>query len=216
MGFSLFGKKGDDPGKMAAKGLKMLPGMEQRQLSQTMLMQKLLSSQMGEANVWEKLALMNQMDNERAANESVDASARKTASQAEQASANAGMSNVTSSIGRRKQLAGRGAKEKRLLSAQRGAQQTGIRQAAAGMRGQVREGQIGVQQNIQNVKAQSDLQKLHLTTKNSVVGQAANFKAPSKGMFGTLAGAVGYGLGGPTGGMIGQALGDSFGSAGAT
>ena len=216
MGFSLFGKKGDDPGKMAAKGLKQLPGMEQRQLSQTMLMQKLLSSQMGEANVWEKVALMNQMDNERAANESVDASARKTASQAEQASANAGMSNVTSSIGRRKQLAGRGAKEKRLLSAQRGAQQTGIRQAAAGMRGQVREGQIGVQQNIQNVKAQSDLQKLHLTTKNSVVGQAANFKAPSKGMFGTLAGAVGYGLGGPTGGMIGQALGDSFGSAGAT
>ena len=84
------------------------------------------------------------------------------------------------------------------------------------MRGQVREGQIGVQQNIQNVKAQSDLQKLHLTTKNSVVGQAANFKAPSKGLLGTITGAIGYAYGGPTGGMIGQSLGDSFGSAGAT
>lgn len=209
---SFMGKKGDDPKKLAAKGLKELPGMERDQLNQALLMQKLLQTQMGEANLWERVALAELMDSERAASESVDASSKKEAAAAEQSAANAGLSNVTSSINRRKAAAGRGAKEKRQLSAQRVGKQAGVRQAATNMRGQVRQGLLGVQENIQRVKADSDLKRLHLLTKNSLPGVSPMLKAPTKGLLGTAMGLAGYAMGGPTGGMIGQSVGDSIGS----
>ena len=185
---TLFGKPGDSPKKMAKKGLGMISGMEQRELMQSLLMQKLLQTQMGEANRWESSALRSLAENERVASELIDDSSRIEAARAEQAAANAGLSNVTGSINRRKAAAGRGAKEKRQLSAQRVGQQAGVRQAATGMRGQVRQGLLGVHQNIQDVKRRANQERLHLTTTNTPYGVAPAYTAGGKGILGTAIG----------------------------
>ena len=219
MGFAsaLFGEKGQDPVKQGKKGLALLPGMENRQLMQSLLMQKMLQGQMVGSNVWEKAAMMKMAESERTASESVSASSKKEAAQNEQAAANAGLSNVTGSVARRKAIAGRGAREKRKLSADRLGQQVGVRQAAYNMRAGTRRQMLGVQDNIQKVKAQSDLQKLHLTTGNTPYGVTPMLKGPKKGLLGTAMGIAGYTMGGgPTGGMIGQSIGDSIGSTFAT
>jgi len=212
----IFGELGQDPIKQGKKGLKLLPEMEKRQLLQSNLMMKMLQKQMGDASVWEKAAMMQLMDSERSASESVSASSKKEAAQNEQAAANAGLSNVTGSVARRKAIAGRGAREKRKLSAARAGQQVGVRQSAYNMRAGTRSQMLGVQENIQKVKAQSDLQKLHLTTGNAPYGVNPMLKGPKKGLLGALGGVAGYAMGGPTGGMIGQSLGDSVGSTFAT